>query len=194
MRHFKLLFVLALLSPTIHAQVLKCTDPKTGNVTYSDGGCAASHKVAAIRIQPSSKQNSNSFSDSRVSQQAQQDYYGQSFSTSADSNQRRANSNPMAEQARKDAYREASTPIKGARGLTANQLRTLAALGGVDVPAPEREHPQSSVPNQPRMVTSCDEGGCWDTQGGRYNRGAGNTYIPTTGGSCQGVGNQMQCN
>lgn len=58
---------------------------------------------------------------------------------------------------------------------------------------------QWSSPNRgtareaPSTITNCDEGGCWDNLGKRYTRGAGSTYFPNTGGSCQVVGGQMQC-
>lgn len=46
----------------------------------------------------------------------------------------------------------------------------------------------------PVSIVNCDVAGCWDTNGTRYNKGAGDTYFPSTGGSCQNVGGQMQCN
>ena len=55
-----------------------------------------------------------------------------------------------------------------------------------------------SIPNpsppQPSVITNCDAAGCWDNLGGRYNKGAGNTYFPSGGGACQSVGGQMMCN
>jgi len=50
------------------------------------------------------------------------------------------------------------------------------------------------TPPPPSMITNCDKAGCWDNSGGRYNKGKGNTYFPTTGGTCQFVGDQMICN
>ena len=47
---------------------------------------------------------------------------------------------------------------------------------------------------QPSTITNCDGAGCWGSDGTRYNRGAGDTYFPSTGGVCQSVGGQMQCN
>lgn len=47
---------------------------------------------------------------------------------------------------------------------------------------------------QPRVITSCDPGGCWDNLGGRYAEGGGDTYVPTSGGpACQKIGVQMIC-
>lgn len=46
----------------------------------------------------------------------------------------------------------------------------------------------------PGVITHCDAGGCWDSTGGRYNKGAGNTYFPAGGGgACQMIGGRMQC-
>lgn len=45
---------------------------------------------------------------------------------------------------------------------------------------------------QPSVITSCDNGGCWDNLGNRYNRGAGNTFFGPSG-ACQKVGSTMQC-
>lgn len=64
----------------------------------------------------------------------------------------------------------------------ANRTRSFDG-GGLSMPSPP----------QPSVITSCDAGGCWDNMGGRYNKGAGTTYFPSTGGSCQMVGGMMQC-
>lgn len=51
------------------------------------------------------------------------------------------------------------------------------------------------MPTQsPPTIVNCDGAGCWDTGGTRYNKGAGETYFPSTGGVCQNIGGQMQCN
>lgn len=78
---------------------------------------------------------------------------------------------------------EANKPIPGARGLTASQRNAMAGLSN---------NTNNSAP--PSSITNCDSSGCWGSDGTRYNKGAGNTYFPSTGGSCQNVGGQMQCN
>lgn len=99
---------------------------------------------------------------------------------------------------RQKIIEEASTPYAGAKGLTANQRRTLAAMNGVDVPADNSNSRNSySAPapqRAPSSITNCDSAGCWGSDGTRYNKAAGNTYFPSTGGSCQSIGGQMQCN
>ena len=65
----------------------------------------------------------------------------------------------------------------------------------------EEEDGYSSTPSErgstrntgPSVITSCDSGGCWDNQGGRYNKGGGGTYFGPQGGACQQVGGVMHC-
>lgn len=96
---------------------------------------------------------------------------------------------------RQKIIKEASTPYKGSKGLTANQLNTLAAMSGVEVPANNSSSSYSvpATPKTPSTITNCDSSGCWGNDGTRYNKGAGSTYFPSTGGSCQNIGGQMQC-
>jgi len=99
---------------------------------------------------------------------------------------------------RQKIIKEASTPHKGARGLTANQRNTLAAMSGVDVPAANsnsRSSYSAPMPPQaqaPTHMTSCDGSGCWDNQGNRYNGNNGTYY--NNGRMCRDIGGQMQCN
>lgn len=75
-------------------------------------------------------------------------------------------------------------PLPGARGLTARQRNAMAGLPNYN---------NSSSNAAPSTITNCDSAGCWGSDGTRYNKGAGNTYFPSTGGACQNTGGQMQC-
>jgi hypothetical protein len=60
--------------------------------------------------------------------------------------------------------------------------------------APQPIQPsQPSVPAAPPVTTSCDAGGCWDSNANRYSRGAGNVYLDRAGKPCHLVGATMQC-
>ena len=48
------------------------------------------------------------------------------------------------------------------------------------------------VAPRPSTITSCDAAGCWDNTGGRYTRGAGNTFLSPRG-ACQNIGGMMRC-
>lgn len=43
------------------------------------------------------------------------------------------------------------------------------------------------------VITSCDAGGCWGSDGSRYNRSAGDNFVRQDGRFCQVVGKQMTC-
>lgn len=124
----------------------------------------------------------------------------QNNTTSGYSQARQTLRSVESEALRQKTIKEASTPYKGSKNgqLTANQLRTLATMnGGVDSGGYRPESNSYSAPmpqRQPSSITNCDGTGCWGSDGTHYNRGAGDTYFPSTGGVCQAVGGQMQCN
>ena len=84
-----------------------------------------------------------------------------------------------------------SQPIKGSKGLTRAQTEALVSL---EKGQPMPSNSQRNINSTPNNIANCDGSGCWDNQGTRYNKGAGNTYFPSTGGSCQNIGGQMNCN
>lgn len=78
---------------------------------------------------------------------------------------------------------------RAAQGLPPSTGSILNEPGSMSAPAP--------IPTpfpQPSVITNCDQTGCWDNVGNRYNRGAGETYIRQDGKVCQGSGPNMQCN
>lgn len=78
--------------------------------------------------------------------------------------------------------------------VAANRASSLPAAQGISTnPNPSSSVSALSVPSAPSQIVNCDEAGCWDTNGIRYNKGAGETYFPSTGGVCQNVGGQMNC-
>lgn len=105
----------------------------------------------------------------------------------------------LAQRIKEDVCDRLKQPIKGSRGMTAAQMQAVASVcGGVKAPgASSYDRAPMPAPVRkpaPSSVTNCDAGGCWDNLGGRYTRGAGNTYFPTTGGpSCQMIGGVMRC-
>lgn len=176
------------------AQFYKCVDA-SGKVTFSDQGCAASEEAATVRVQPA-----NTVESSRY-QQAKPDYTQTYASPEPPRNQTRitvVGGNNDAERQRKKLCKEASTPHRGAHGLTAAQRAAAAQLcAGRSVSVPGYSSGSNSKPAPtppPAGIASCDAGGCWDTNGLRYNQGAGSTYIPANGGhACQMIGGQMNC-
>lgn len=180
-------------------QIYKWVDSQ-GKVTYSSKKPPQGmqeQKIDTIRSlrsapppqQADSQNNRNS---------TQQSYQSQNFSRQTYSQSQQ----PTLSAEKEALLKAASTPYKGSQNgqLTAAQLRAQAALNGVNVSSGDsysNSNNSYSAPlpqRQPSTITNCDSSGCWGSDGTRYNRGAGNTYLPSTGGSCQNVGGQMQCN
>jgi hypothetical protein len=178
-----------------YAQVYKCRDDGTGKVTFSDVPCHGKSSGHAVEVKPA-----NQFDGSGLRARADQERWVEAAQRAAPSGGAIGSPSVSRFDSRAAACEEAKKPIPGARGQTANQRNAImAACYGVSVPPPEREDP---LPNprvplsapSPSVIVNCDSAGCWDNVGGRYNRGAGNTYFPASGGgACQMIGGTMQC-
>ena len=186
------LFVSTLWATQAAAQFHKCVDA-SGKVTFSDQGCGAGESDSALAIQPT-----NSMDSSRYQQPAHQSYSGQAPIEPPRHRTRVTvvgGSNDSDRQQRK-LCREASTPHKGAHGLTAAQRAHAAQLcSGISLPI-QTPHTATApaAPVSPAGIASCDAGGCWDTNGLRYNKGAGTTHFPANGGhACQLINGNMIC-
>lgn len=206
MNYLKLICALMVVAPTLQAQVYKCTDPKTGNLTFSDGACASSHRVATVHLQPANSMDSTE--DRRAAYQleeqqyeAQKSSYSQNYYSQSDNSQQN-NARRYESNIERQNELRMIVPYAGSGGrLTAAQLRARSRLMGVDSPEPERQSSYSTrtrtpppPPPSPSVITNCDGAGCWDNQGTRYNKAAGDTYFRSTGGICQAGGGQMNCN
>ena len=196
-------FILLCIPVNLYAGVYKWVD-KQGNVTYSKKKPPQGmqeQKIDTIRSLGSTPPPQRTYSQSNRNS-AQQSYQSQNYSRQTYSQPQQQTRSAEQEAERQALLKAASTPYKGSRNgqLTAAQLRAQAALNGVNVSSGDsysNSNNSYSAPmpqRQPSTITNCDGAGCWGSDGTRYNRGAGDTYFPSTGGSCQSVGGQMQCN
>lgn len=91
-------------------------------------------------------------------------------------------------------YYEAQRMEQITEYVVANRAPPLPAVQEISTqPTSSYSVPKPSASSTPSQIVNCDGAGCWDTNGTRYNRGAGDTYFPSTGGVCQNVGGQMNC-
>ena len=197
-------FVLLSIPVNLYAQQIYKWVDKQGNVTYSKKKPPQGmqeQKIDTIRSLGSTPPPQRTYSQSNRNS-AQQSYQSQNYSRQTYSQPQQQTRSAEQEAERQALLKAASTPYKGSQNgqLTAAQLRTQAALNGVNVSSGDsysNSNSSYSAPmtqRQPSTITNCDGAGCWGSDGTRYNRGAGDTYFPSTGGSCQSVGGQMQCN
>ena len=104
-------------------------------------------------------------------------------------------------QARREALREATTPLPGAHGLTSSQMdaaqRIYSAKPGQPIPpstlSPKKPMP-APPPASPSVLTHCTGGICQDNLGGVYHpHGNGATMTGPNGGTCIQTGSMVQC-
>lgn len=192
--------------PQVHAKnYYKWVDSK-GNVTYSSKRPPAGtkqQKIETLRSLGSTPDESTQRKEFKSNASIPTQYINpyQNSNRTAYTVPRQPVRSAEDEALRQKIIKEASTPYAGAKGLTANQRRTLAAMNGVDVPADNSNSrnsysvpmpPPTPSPVAPTHMTSCDGSGCWDNQGNRYN-GNNGTYF-NNGRVCRDIGGQMQCN
>lgn len=186
----------ALWTTQAAAQFYKCVD-NSGKVTFSDQGCTSGESSSALAIQPA-----NSMDSSRYQQPVYQEYPSQAPIEPPRDRTRVTvvGGSNDADRQRQKLCKEASTPHKGAHGLTAAQRAHAAQLcAGISLPIPAPHAvtapaSPSAQPAPPAVMSSCDPGGCWDSNGLRYNRGAGATHFPANGGpACQLINGNMIC-
>lgn len=189
-------FILLCIPVNLYTGVYKWVDAK-GNVTYSSKPPptgAKQQKIETIRSLGSTPAPQRTYSQSNRNS-TQQSYQSQNYSQS-----QQPTRSTEDEALRQKIIQEASTPYKGARGLTANQRNTLAAMNGVNVSSGDSysnsnnsySAPMPQRQPAPTHMTSCDGSGCWDNQGNRYNGNNGTYY--NNGRVCRDIGGQMQCN
>lgn len=185
------LILLCLSITTIsHAGVYKCTDPATGNTIFSDNACATNTTAKKVYVAPTRNSSVDRYvpsSDLFDESSTENNYSGQSSYRNAgqvnQSQQIQAQSYEDRQRAENDRRMQNATRNNNGRPLTLKER---------GLPSSSYGSPMPPTPRSP--IASCDGAGCWDTQGTRYNKAAGNTYFPSTGGTCQSVGGRMECN
>lgn len=201
---------LILFCTQVSAQVVRCTDHKTGKTTYSDQPCR-SHQTGVevlpaktqAEIQQERLQAREAIERKRdETRRAREEAYQRP--SAAETEAPAAASPNQVDKADsadcKKALRDldvAHSSITSQRGVPAAQAAVTAACGIALATSGRRSSSSSTpallpAPPQPSVITSCDAGGCWDNLGGRYNR-VGDMHMGPAGVPCRMVGRMMHC-
>jgi len=180
------LAISALLFLTIHssgtsANVVKCTSKTTGAVSFSNTGCPSGEERTPIKLK-----TVNTIDGSM---------YREQQSSIAPNDKERPKRGPTAflirdEKPKENKLDRICQDIEpGLRGYSKRQLellehchRNASAKKQEFANSTENEETAAIQMEQPSVITSCDATGCWDSNGLRYNKGAGNTFFPANGG------------
>lgn len=124
-----------------------------------------------------------------------------SWSLAQDATNRVTSENPWSEKQLPDIDRariESEKARLAARNGTGSripyQIQMAPAPSSSLAPAIIVQPPVFSMPPPtPTVIAPCDQGGCFDAAGNRYNGGSANTYLNSAGKPCVKVGSAMQC-
>lgn len=206
-----LLAPLCLVLLTGQARVYRCVDPATDAIRFSDIACQAQEQGTESIVRP------NSINTQGAREQALRYEIRQLKDQLQEQERRNDSAQPVrgmtqpdlqaeridaraCEQARR-SYEVESGSIS--RNQARLNMKREAMYGACGMREPDRT--EINIKNNhyddngrrnvggPSIITNCDSSGCWDTQGGRYHRGAGNTYFGPSGAACQRTGSQMNC-
>lgn len=217
MRRFTLLLLAALAFTSAHSQVLKCTNPKTGAVTFSDAPCDSGERGVVVQQRRSAAEIE---ADNQRAAEANERKYRQRMAEQG----RQRQPSPMEEPMRQPAAQDKSQSYACQRAMrdhdvisssitgTAEQRRNRinASTSGMNAacglstemiqPPPRvvaplpREMHRPPPPLPETGFTHCDGGFCYGNQGGVYHRNGPDHMTGPNGASCNRSGSNWLCN
>ena len=203
--YYAALFVVA-IPVGAHAQVVKCVEPRTGKVSYTDGACTKNERSSEIARKQTSDEVNAERLQAAVAQQRLQREIADLRSRQAEAEVAKSQLNQVPHQpedktrsiecqrARRNIEVEQSSVTK--RSNPTASLIGVEAACGIDaskyMPSAKRPYNLPSGLSKPIVITSCDPGGCWDNLGGRYN-GSGDILFGPGGQACRKTGNKLIC-
>lgn len=201
-------------------KVYRCIDPATNATRFSDVPCQTREQESSRIVRPNSISTQGAreqalLQEIRQLQGQLRDQESRSYSTQTSTGMTQSDLQAQridaraCEQARRSYEVESGSISKSAARVKMKREAMYGACGMrepdrteinvIDNRRDEARHVEDHGERRngshvgPSMITNCDAGGCWDNLGGRYNRGAGDTYFGPSGSACQMVGTQMIC-
>ena len=196
---------------TASAQVYRCKTA-TGGTEYSQVPCGKDAQL--LQSKRDSIDTTNPPADpfgvqrERDRLQLETDYYrkksssglsGKSEATSSTSKAAREIDSAACERADREALIEARHARKDAAAIRRTQKTADWECGRTlpDDPPPTAGSKPTVIPMAttlpPPIIASCDQSGCWDTNGGRYNRAGNTSTFFGPNGACTKSGTNMVC-
>ena len=201
-----LIFGLACTCMASSAQVFRCTDPVTKKTTYSDAPCSEGKQIVRQRSTEEREIDEENAAASR-----RRFLNGQAAERSISQNDERSTQVKPA-QAKSDSYdckraKHELSIASNIRTLTEadKMMRVNTALASVNAACGtntellqknRRGDTASSTQGAPKptVITSCNDGFCYDNTGGVYHRNGSDFMTGPNGRTCHRVGNMLNCN
>lgn len=200
-------FLIVMMAVAAQAQVIRCTNPKTGQVTYSDRQCVSSHsgvlverrksheEIMSERLQAAEANEQkyrNRLAEIEVQQQA-----GQQAPMVAQQSPPDKSTSYECRQVQKDHETVSSirtgTEEERRNRINASTVKVNATCGMKTelIQPPARP---VLINNRPTNFTRCDSGFCYDNLGGVYHRTGPMFMTGPNGRTCHRSGTTWTCN
>lgn len=198
--HFAVAVAASLSSLTAFAQVYRCTSP-SGGVEYSQVPCGKDAQLLqsrkdSIDRSPPRDPFAGARERERGREAYERAYNAQASAPRSGGAQEREIDAAACARADRSARIEANHASKDRAEIRRKQQLADWECGrNITAAAAPTDKRAQVVPGNipPPSMASCDAAGCWDTQGGRYNRGAGDTYFGPGGTACTRTAGGMVC-
>ena len=210
MRRFILIFLASTVTFAAQGQVIKCTNPKTGAVTFSDvpcetgqGGVVVQQRRSDQEIRADNQRAAEANERKHQQRAAEQDqqYRSAQQERPVQQNQPDKSQSHACQRARRD-HDVVSSSITGSEEQRRNRINAStvsvnAACGTRTemLQAPPVVQPAKQPPSRgPVEITRCEPGFCHDTQGRVYHRNGPDHMTGPGGASCFRAGSNWTCN
>lgn len=222
MRKATVIFALGLLlfGSQVYAQLYRCTGTN-GKTTYSNFPCAHDEKAASVRVTDNAVESRElrNYARAQKEQKYDRDYDGQGGQMAGlparDMSKAQSYECKLAI---KNASNQPTVSKTSARKIDDERVKAAQVCGYnpwsgpsmVEMEADEvrareqrkerrREEDRRAAAEDsvPSPLTNCDQAGCWDTSGRRYNSTGsqtGNQFFRKDGKFCTRQGTMVQCN
>ncbi|WP_169458020.1 DUF4124 domain-containing protein [Ottowia thiooxydans] len=200
---------LTLMASASNAQVHRCKGPD-GKLAYSDAPCANTSTGGVIKLQENTIETQMDWErNERYIQQQQQQQQQPTQQpgrpvVAAPATRTVPTSNDRDSPGCQLAIRNANTQSASASPAKIDNDRAEASRVCGFNPWPGKSASEIDAENrrsraieraarsQPSVISRCDDTGCWDNMGVRYN-GSGQTLFRPDGQACRRVGNTLEC-
>jgi Domain of unknown function (DUF4124) len=194
-------FGLIAMTDSAYAQIYKCV--VNGKTEYSQAPCAPDARKLADRartIDPSPPKNPYAWvQDQLDAREAREQAFRENAQRSGGPVRAPAFDAVRCDRAERDVKIERMKSGKNADAIKRAEKVADAECGRnlADEPATAAAPSPRTIPgrthNPNPSITNCDQAGCWDTEGNRYNRAAGNTMFGPNGVACTRTASGLVC-
>ncbi len=168
--------------PASAQQVFKCVN-EYGRLVYSDSPCPEKARSAQVI---SVKPNTLDMTEAREQEFRAQIRREEELARQAYENELRRQAWEMEDAQRRAREEQKQRQATMRKALTPPDPREQRRMNRP--PAAIPMHPEP-----PALITNCDPGGCWDTQGRRFNSAGGGNFHRSDGKFCVGAGPNVIC-